>query len=221
MTKEERLDYSGSSSDGAFDDGITKPQDFGPHNAVDPNDKKLKWAFRKVDMTLLFILFLSNVLNSMDRANLGLAKVANLESDLKMSGSDFNVVACIMYPTYLLFMLPSNLALRKFGARFWLSLITVLWGTINMCMAFAKKRDDLLACRLFLGAAESGATPGALMLITLWYPRRMVTSRVSLFYSAFAAGAIIGGPIASGIIKMDNPLFKDWQWVFFIDGLAT
>ncbi|KAJ2459707.1 hypothetical protein GGI02_005843, partial [Coemansia sp. RSA 2322] len=192
-----------------------------PLPAYDPSNSKLKWAFRKVDATLLSVLFLSNVLNSMDRANLGLTKVAGLEHDTGMAGSDFNVVASIMYPTYLLFMLPSNLALRKFGARFWLSLITVVWGLINMCMAFAKNRTDLILCRLFLGAAESGATPGALMLITLWYPRRLVTSRVSLFYSAFAAGAVIGGPIASGIIKMDNPRFKPWEWVFFIDGLST
>ncbi|KAJ2386432.1 hypothetical protein H4S02_003857 [Coemansia sp. RSA 2611] len=218
MSKEKHLDYPGSSDASEL---ASKPVDFDPNNSVDPNDKKLKWAFRKVDATLLFILFLSNVLNSMDRANLGLTKVAGLEKDTGMSGSDFNVVASIMYPTYLLFMLPSNLALRKFGARFWLSLITVLWGTINMCMAFANNRTDLLLCRLFLGAAESGATPGALMLITLWYPRRMVTSRVALFYSAFAAGAIIGGPIAAGIIKMDNPKFRPWEWVFFIDGLAT
>ncbi|KAJ2647470.1 hypothetical protein IWW42_005767 [Coemansia sp. RSA 1085] len=187
----------------------------------DPSGKKLRWAFRKVDATLLFVLFLSNVLNSMDRANLGLSKVAGLEEDTGMKGSDFNVVASIMYPSYLVFMLPSNLALRKFGARIWLSLITVVWGVINMCMAFAKNRTDFIICRLFLGAAEAGATPGALMLIALWYPRQMVTSRVALFYSAFAAGAVIGGPIASGIMKIDNPRFLHWEWIFFIEGLAT
>ncbi|KAJ2626814.1 hypothetical protein H4R22_004672, partial [Coemansia sp. RSA 1290] len=114
----------------------------------DPSGKKLRWAFRKVDATLLFVLFLSNVLNSMDRANLGLSKVAGLEEDTGMKGSDFNVVASIMYPSYLVFMLPSNLALRKFGARIWLSLITVVWGVINMCMAFAKNRTDFIICRL-------------------------------------------------------------------------
>ncbi|KAJ2044709.1 hypothetical protein GGH13_009584, partial [Coemansia sp. S155-1] len=71
MSKEERLDYSGSSD---ASDHISKPAEFDPNNSVDPSDKKLKWAFRKVDATLLFILFLSNVLNSMDRANLGLTK---------------------------------------------------------------------------------------------------------------------------------------------------
>ncbi|KAJ2303838.1 hypothetical protein IWW55_002717 [Coemansia sp. RSA 2706] len=187
----------------------------------DPSGKRLRWAFRKVDVTLLFVLFLSNTLNSMDRANLGLSKVAGLEDDTGMQGSDFNVVASIMYPGYLVCMLPSNLALRKFGARIWLSLITVVWGIINMCMAFAKNRTDFILCRLFLGAAESGATPGALMLIALWYPREMVTSRVALFYSAFAAGAIIGGPIASGIMKIENPRFRSWEWIFFIEGLVT
>ncbi|KAJ2391868.1 hypothetical protein H4S02_001100 [Coemansia sp. RSA 2611] len=190
--------------------------------ALDTNaDKRLRWAFRKVDATLLLVLIGSNILNSMDRANLGLSKVAGLEADTGMRGSDFNVVVSMMYPTYLLGMLPSNLMLRKFGARIWLSLITVVWGVINMCMAFAKNRTDFILCRLFLGAAESGATPGALMLITLWYPREMVTSRVALFYSAFAAGAIIGGPIASGIMKIENPRFRSWEWIFFIEGLTT
>ncbi|KAJ1755276.1 hypothetical protein LPJ58_004288, partial [Coemansia sp. RSA 1591] len=172
------------------------------------DDKELQWAFRKLDATLLAVIILSNVLNSMDRSNLGLSKVAGLEEDTGMSGSDFNIVVSAMYPTYLLFMLPSNLVLRKVGARFWLSFITVIWGIINMSMAFAKSKTDFIICRLFLGAAESGATPGVLMLITLWYPRKMVTSRISTFYSSFAIGAVIGGPIASGIMKITNPHFK-------------
>ncbi|KAJ2131529.1 hypothetical protein IW136_005277, partial [Coemansia sp. RSA 678] len=123
------------------------------------DDKELQWAFRKLDATLLAVIILSNVLNSMDRSNLGLSKVAGLEGDTGMSGSDFNIVVSAMYPTYLLFMLPSNLVLRKVGARFWLSFITVIWGIINMSMAFAKNKTDFIICRLFLGAAESGATP--------------------------------------------------------------
>ncbi|KAJ2383248.1 hypothetical protein GGI05_005377, partial [Coemansia sp. RSA 2603] len=206
----EKVDAVAYTPDYSSDGAQSKEAAVGELGTVEITDTRLKWAYRKVDATLLFILFLSNVLNSMDRANLGLSKVAHLEDDLNLKGSDFNVIASIMYPTYLIFMLPSNLALRKFGARFWLSFITVIWGIINMCMAFAKNKTDMILCRLFLGAAESGATPGALMLITLWYPRRMVTSRVSLFYSAFAAGAIIGGPIASGIIKIDNPKFRSW-----------
>ncbi|KAJ2326757.1 hypothetical protein IWW51_002106 [Coemansia sp. RSA 2702] len=129
-------------------------------------DKRLRWAFRKVDATLILVLLLANVLNSMDRSNLGLSKVAGLEKDTGMHGSDFNIVVSLMYPTYLLFMLPSNLVLRKVGARIWLSLITIIWGVINICMAFAKSKTDLIICRLFLVMAESGATPGGLMLIT-------------------------------------------------------
>ncbi|KAJ2391867.1 hypothetical protein H4S02_001099 [Coemansia sp. RSA 2611] len=183
--------------------------------------KRLRWAFRKVDATLILVLLLANVLNSMDRSNLGLSKVAGLEKDTGMHGSDFNVVVSLMYPTYLLFMLPSNLVLRKVGARIWLSLITIIWGVINMCMAFAKSKTDLILCRLFLGMAESGATPGGLMLITLWYPRELVTSRISFFFSSFAIGAIVGGPIASGIMNIDSPRFKSWQWIFFIEGILT
>ncbi|KAJ2479499.1 hypothetical protein IWW56_003045 [Coemansia sp. RSA 2131] len=191
-----------------------------PGDSTD-TDRELQRAFRKVDATLLSVIILSNVLNSMDRANLGLSKVAGLEDDTGMTGSDFNVVVSAMYPTYLLFMLPSNLVLRKVGARFWLSLITVIWGIVNMSMAFAKNKTDFIICRLFLGAAESGATTGVLMLITLWYPRKMVTSRISTFYSSFAIGAVIGGPIASGIMKITNPRFTSWEWIFFIEGLVT
>ncbi|ORX73393.1 MFS general substrate transporter [Linderina pennispora] len=157
----------------------------------------------------------------MDRSNLGLSKVVGLEKDTGMSGSDFNVVTSIMYPTYLLFMLPSNLVLRKVGARLWLPFLTMLWGIVNMCMAFAKNKTDLILCRLFLGVAESGATPGALMLITLWYPRTMITSRAGMLYSAAAVGAVIGGPTATAIGKMTNTHFKRWEWIFFIEGLTT
>ncbi|ORX73392.1 MFS general substrate transporter [Linderina pennispora] len=188
---------------------------------IDDKENRLKWAFRKVDASTLFLLFLSQVMNALDRSNLGLSKVVGLERDTGMSGSDFNVVNSIMYPTNLLFMLPSNLMVRKVGARLWLPFLTMLWGIINMCMAFVKNKTDLILCRLFLGAAESGISPGALMLIALWYPRSMVTSRVSLFYSAVAAGGVIGGPIATGIGKITSTRFKPWGWIFFIEGLVT
>ncbi|KAJ2853497.1 hypothetical protein J3B02_003113 [Coemansia erecta] len=32
---------------------------------------------------------------------------------------------------------------------------------------------------------------------------------------------IIGGHIALGIIKIDNPKFCPWEWIFFIEGLVT
>ncbi|KAJ2308730.1 hypothetical protein IWW55_000266 [Coemansia sp. RSA 2706] len=207
------------SADTASTDGISK--ELGPVVFTGDDEKRLRWTFRKVDATMLFILICSNMLHAIGPGNLGMAKVAGLEDDIGLHGSDFNVVVSLMYPTSLLFMLPSNLILRRLGARIWLSLICVIWGIINMCMAFAKNKVQFIVLRLLLGAAESGAAPGVLMLITLWYPREMVTSRIALFYSAFPAGAIIGGPIASGIMKITNPRFRSWEWIFFIEGLTT
>jgi hypothetical protein len=78
---------------------------------------------------LIFTLF---ILTSLDRTNIGNARIQGLIIDLHMYGSDYNVALCTFFATYILFEVPANLVLRKLALSTWFSLSMALWGVATM-----------------------------------------------------------------------------------------
>ena len=56
-------------------------------------------------------------LNILDRGNVGIARVTTMEKDLEVNRELFDLCIGFFYIGYLLFEVPSNLLLRRFGAR--------------------------------------------------------------------------------------------------------
>lgn len=69
---------------------------------------------------------------------------------------------------------PSNLIIKKVSPRIWLSVLTVAWGIIGMCMGFVKNYTGLMIVRAFLGVAEGGLLPGIVFYLSLLYKRSEV-----------------------------------------------
>ena len=95
-----------------------------------------------------------------DRSNIGNAKVAGLTADLKLDGNKFNVALAIFYITYIAAEIPSNMVLRRVGAKFWLPFIVFCWGIITIFLGLVKNEAGLYVVRLLLGLFEGGLLPG-------------------------------------------------------------
>jgi MFS family permease len=94
------------------------------------------------------------------RVNIANANVFNLSSDLKLTGNEYNTALVIFFVPYILFEIPSNIFLKKFRPRFWLSACMFLFGLASICQGLVKNYSGLLATRFFLGLFESGMFPG-------------------------------------------------------------
>ncbi|KAG0288963.1 hypothetical protein BGZ96_007364, partial [Linnemannia gamsii] len=104
----------------------------------DPNSeeiKKLRWKVDKRFIPLLAVMYLCSYL---DRANIGNAKVAGMETDLNLKPGEFNTAMSIFYVGYILGEVPSNMALKRFGPRLWIPAVMFVWGTIMIAMASVK-----------------------------------------------------------------------------------
>ena len=55
--------------------------------------------------------------------------------------------------------MPSNLALARIGARKWIAVIMVVWGTVSVAMIFVVTPRGFYLLRFLLGAAEAGIFP--------------------------------------------------------------
>jgi fucose permease len=57
------------------------------------------------------------LLSFIDKANLGNAMPAGLQTDLKITSWQYSVALTIFYPPYILTELPANLLIKRVGAH--------------------------------------------------------------------------------------------------------
>src|SRR5580698_10440099 len=87
-------------------------------------------VIRKVSLRLLPFLFTLYVVAYLDRVNVGFAAL-QMKSALRFSDPVYGFGAGIFFIGYLIFQVPSNLALVKIGARKWLAALMICWGIIS------------------------------------------------------------------------------------------
>src|SRR5271167_2193362 len=179
-------------------------------------------TYRKVDVRLLPFLFLCYILAYLDRVNVGFAKLQMLK-DLSMSDAAFATGAGIFFIGYFFFEVPSNVLLKKFGARMWVARIMISWGVISACMIFVRGAWSFYAMRFLLGIAEAGFFPGVIFYLTLWYPSRLRATRTAWFVAAIAVSGVIGNPISGSIMDLFSGKMglAGWQWLFLAEGIPS
>jgi len=179
-------------------------------------------TYHKADVRLLPFLFLCYIMAYLDRVNVGFAKLQMLK-DLSLSDAAFATGAGIFFIGYFFFEVPSNVLLKKFGARMWIARIMISWGIISSCMISVKGEWSFYGLRFLLGLAEAGFFPGVIFYLTLWYPSRLRSLRTAWFVAAIAVSGVIGNPI-SGIImdKLTGAMnLAGWQWLFLAEGIPS
>ncbi len=178
-------------------------------------------AIAKVTRRLIPFLILCYAVNFLDRVNVGYAALA-MNADLGFTPTVFGFGAGIFFVGYILFEIPSNLALQRFGARIWIARIMVSWGLVATAMALVSGETSFYVMRFLLGVAEAGFFPGIILYLTYWFPARERARIVSLFMAAVPIATMVGGPVSGALLEMHGFLgLKGWQWLFIIEGLPA
>ena len=178
-------------------------------------------ALRKATRRLIPFLFLIYVVAYLDRVNVSFAQL-QLEDDLDFSDTIFGIGAGIFSLGYVMFGVPSGLALNRFGARRWLALIMITWGVLSASTMFIEGPASFYVLRFLLGVAEAGFFPGIILYLTWWFPERERARVLALFMTAIAAAYVAGGPISGGLLELDGLAGLDgWQWLFLVEGLPA
>ncbi|ODQ54419.1 major facilitator superfamily transporter [Saitoella complicata NRRL Y-17804] len=190
---------------------------------VEPPSHVTRAIVRKLDWRILPVMSLLYLFSFLDRTNIGNAKIDGLTEDLKLTSLEYNLCLTVFFFTYAVFEVPSNLCLKKYGARKWIPFIMFVWGVIMTLMGLVHNYEGLLSARLFLGLAEAGLFPGVTFYLTnVRYKREEQSLRIGIFFSAATIAGGFGGLLAYGIGKMDGVGgWEGWRWIFALEGLAT
>ncbi|KAJ2123754.1 hypothetical protein IW147_002347 [Coemansia sp. RSA 720] len=189
--------------------------------SIEQNNKLLSTYCRKVDRRILLYATILCILNQSDRGSIGVAKVVGLENDLGMVKNDFNIAATLFTVGYLSLEFFSNFVLKWVGASRLLPTLGILWGVVCALQGVITTKGQLYAMRILLGMSECGFTAGILLILSFFYPKHKLTTRVGLFYLSSPLANVISGPLASALSQIHHPTIKRWQWVFILEGVIT
>ncbi|QDS71511.1 hypothetical protein FKW77_004894 [Venturia effusa] len=169
---------------------------------------------RKLDIYIIPIITLL--------VNIGNARLYGLERDLKLKGNQYQIAVSLLFVTYILGELPSNLIIKKIGPSRWVPFLCICWGLIATLTGVVRNFAGLVACRLLLGLFEGGLFPGIAVYLTLFYRKNELALRVGyLFVSAAIAGAF-GGLLAFAIGHMNGVAGQSgWRWIMILEGIPT
>ena len=184
-------------------------------------DELAERTVHKVSRRLLPFLFLLYVVAFLDRVNFGYAAL-EMNSTLGLSAEVFGFLSGIFFIGYIIFEIPSNMLLRRVGARIWISRIIISWGIVVLFTAAATNASQLAALRFILGVAEAGFFPGIILYITCWFRKQELARAVALFMTALAVSNIIGAPLSTWIL--DNIHWfgiAGWRWLFLLEALPA
>ena len=182
-------------------------------------EKKL---IRKLDSMILAPVMLLYLFSFLDRVNIGNARLYGLEDDLGMHGSQYQTAVSLLFVTYIICELPSNLVIKKLRPSRWLAFITTSWGIVATLTGVVQSYGGFIACRLILGALEAGLFPGLAIYLTLFYTKREIALRVGFLFVSAAISGSVGGLLAYGIGFMDGVAGqRGWRWIMIIEGLPT
>ena len=181
-----------------------------------------KRTLAKIAWRLVPFLALLYVFNIIDRSNVVFARL-KMTGDLSISDAVIDLGYGLFYVGYLLFEVPSNLLLRRFGARAWIARIMVTWGFVSMLTAFVTGPWSYYGARILLGVAEAGFFPGIIYYLTAWFPAAQRARVVAGFMLAIPLSGILGNPVSGAIMDgfQGTGGLAGWQWLFVLEGIPA
>lgn len=178
-----------------------------------------KQVLRKLDTRLVPLVMVLYLLAYLDRSNIGNAKIAGMQKELKLSSSDYQWLLTIFYISYILFEWFA-LMWKILPPHIWATFCVVGWGIVATLQSATFSFSGMMAARFFLGFFEAGYGPGIPYLLSFFYLRHEIGVRIGVFLSAAPLATCFAGALAYGITSgNDKHRIANWRLLFLVEGL--
>ncbi|MGI4812198.1 MAG: MFS transporter [Janthinobacterium lividum] len=204
-----------------------RPHDGGVLDATALEDS----AYKKICLRIIPILFVCYLIAYLDRINISFAKLEML-ADTGLGNTAYAVGASLFFWSYMVLEVPSNIILKKVGARVWIARIMVTWGIVSILTMFVNPLAQFFhvstttvfyTLRVLLGACEAGFLPGVFFYLSNWCPASKQSRVFAAFLMSLPISLVLGGPLSGWILQHSEGLglYRGWQWLFFFEGAPS
>lgn len=169
------------------------------------------------------MLWILNFLNLLQRQSISVAPLGGLNKDLGLQGTQFSTAVSVHYVGYILGQVPANLILTRIRPSRMLAIVVFLGGAITLCMSAVNGFTGLVLQRFFLGVIVAPCFPGSVYVLSSFYKRKELGTRVSILYSSNILSIAFQGLVAAPIFSELGGVrtLSGWKWMYIILGTAA
>ncbi|KAK4086705.1 hypothetical protein Purlil1_8870 [Purpureocillium lilacinum] len=196
---------------------------YGSASTLDPTVvKRLKLKADLILLPLLTLAYLFKLVGpSLDRSSVSNAHTAGLEEDLGLVGNQFNQVLTFYQIPFIVLGPAVTLLTKWLGARWTIPGMLLVFGCASLASGFSKSFRDIVICRVFVGAFESGFLASVIYYLSIWYTRAELATRIGIFYAALVSSSAFGGLLAYAVFHIKSGAYPSWAYLFFLEGGLT
>ena len=166
----------------------------------------------RVRFAVLAMLFVTVVINYLDRSNISVAAPA-LSNDLNFDPKHLGWILSAFGWAYATLQIPGGWLVDRVRPRYLYALICALWSLATMLQGFAGTFLLLFSLRLLLGIFEAPAFPICNRLVTTWFPDRERAGAIA----SYTSGQYVGLAFLTPLLAMTQK-HLGWQYVFILTG---
>ncbi len=168
----------------------------------------------RVRYRVLFMLFVTVVINYLDRNNLSVAAI-DIAKDLRLDAFYKGLILSAFGWAYTGLQIPGGWLVDRIRPRIFYATICGLWSLATVLQGFAGTFIFLFTLRLLVGAFEAPAYPTLNRLVTTWFPDRERAGAIACYTSGQFIGLAFLTPL---LMTIQHKL--GWQYVFILTGTA-
>jgi ACS family hexuronate transporter-like MFS transporter len=174
----------------------------GPRTFSTPAGPSGRRAIPSLRWWIAGLLFLSTVINYIDRQTLSLL-APYFKQDYHWTNADYANIVVAFRVAYSIGQTVCGRIMDRLGTKRGLTLTVISYSLVSIFTPLARGFSSFLGFRFLLGAGESGNWPGATKAVSEWFPKQ----ERGLATAVFDSGSSIGGAIAPFLVL---PLYFRW-----------
>ncbi|CEO58390.1 hypothetical protein PMG11_03119 [Penicillium brasilianum] len=181
-------------------------------------DRKVNLKF---DLCIILFLSLGFILLGIDKTNIGYVATSTFVKDANLKPNDIPNSLSLFSATYVPLQPISSIIGRRVGAKWWISVLMIAWGSICIAHVAVRSSSTFYALRLLLGVAEAGFTPTAFYYMSTFYPKFSLGFRMGMFSGMYSVAGAFAGLLAYGLLHSETSTLRGWQMLFLVEGVMT
>ncbi|GAC02887.1 MFS transporter [Paraglaciecola chathamensis] len=169
-------------------------------------------AKSKSKFGVLALIFLSVVINYMDRTNISVAAQA-ISDDLELSKVQMGIIFSAFAWTYSIMQIPGGMLVDSIRIRLLYPFILVAWSAATIVQGLLSSFAAIVGCRMAIGFFEAPSYPANNKIVTQWFAEQERAGAIAVYTS----GQFIGLAFLMPVLAIIQQWFG-WRGLFFISG---
>lgn len=162
---------------------------------------------------ILFLVFISVVINYLDRSNISIAAFA-IREELEISTIQMGIIFSAFAWTYSILQIPGGILVDKVKARVLYPIILILWSIATLIQGFINSLTAFIGLRAAIGVFETPSYPLNNKIITSWFPEKERASAIAIYTSGQFIGLAFLTPV---LVIIQDAL--GWRGLLIVSGV--